>query len=144
VALERAPRGESVQLQLYLFWGGWDADGEVAYYEYVITDNEGGVFDPADTTGADKWRTVYSHDSTFTFSADLLADSSETDPENLNPVDFIRSHTFFIRAVDERGLASVKPAYRSFTARTLSPVVDILVPQSVAFNPTRSSLTIRN
>ena len=129
------PEGSVSNYTLHLFWGGWDPDGDIAYYEYAITDNEGGVFDPADTTGADKWRTVYSNDSTFTFSADLVADSSEADPENLTPVDFIRTHTFFIRAVDEGGLASVKPAYRSFTARTLSPVVDILVPQSVAFDP---------
>ena len=129
------PEGSVSNYTLHLFWGGWDPDGEVAYYEWVVTNNEGGVFDLADTTGADKWRRVYSNDSTFTFTADLLADSSQADPENLTPLDFVRTHTFFIRSVDDRGLASAKPAYRSFTSRTLSPVVDILIPQKVAYNP---------
>ncbi|UCH83273.1 MAG: hypothetical protein JSW50_12525, partial [Candidatus Latescibacterota bacterium] len=40
-----------------------------------------------------------------------------------------------IRSVDDDGLRSAKPAYRSFTARTLSPVVDILIPTQVAQNP---------
>ena len=129
------PEGSVSNYTLHLFWGRWDPDGEIARYEYAITNNEEGVFDPADTTGADKWRRVYSNDSTFTFTADVLSDSSQIDPENLTPVDFIRTHTFFIRAVDEKGLASVKPAYRSFTSRTLSPVVDILIPRQVAYNP---------
>jgi len=129
------PEGSVSDYTLHLFWGGWDPDGEVAYFEYSITNNDAGVFDPADTTGADKWRKVHCNDSTFVFSADVLADSSQTDPENLKPVDFIRTHTFFIRAVDERGLASVRPAYRSFTSRTLSPIVDIVIPRAVGFDP---------
>ena len=106
------PEGSVSEYTLHLYWGGWDPDGEISHYEWVVTNNEGGVFDPADTTGAGKWRRVYSNDSTFTFTADLLADSSQTDPENLTPVDFVRTHTFFIRSVDDKGLASVKPAYR--------------------------------
>lgn len=122
------PEGSVSKYTLQLFWGGWDPDGEIAYYEYCITDNEGGVFVPEDTTGADKWRKVYRNDSTFTFTADQLADSTVRDSKILESVDFIRSHTFFIRAVDEFGLASRLPAYRSFTARTLSPVVDVVIP----------------
>lgn len=129
------PEGTVSGYTLHLYWGGWDPDGEIAHYEWAVTNNEGGVFDPADTTGADNWRDVYSNDSTFTFTADILADSAGTDPENLEPVDFVRTHTFLVRAVDDRGLASVKPAYRSFTSRTLSPVVDITIPKKVAYNP---------
>ncbi|UCH84246.1 MAG: hypothetical protein JSW50_00740, partial [Candidatus Latescibacterota bacterium] len=129
------PEGTVSGYRLHLYWGGWDPDGEIIYYEYVITDNVGGVFDPADTTGADKWNRVYRNDSTFTFTADELADSAEIDWRTMEPVDFIRSHTFFIRAVDDRQLATVKPAYRSFTSQTLSPVVDVLVPVQVGQNP---------
>jgi hypothetical protein len=129
------PEGSVSRYMLQLFWGGWDPDGEIRYYEYAITNNEGGVFDPADTTGADKWGRVFRNDSTFMFTADLVADSTDLDPDNLQPIDFLRSHTFFIRAVDDRGLASAKPAYRSFTSRTLSPVVDITVPTTSAYNP---------
>lgn len=133
------PEGTVAKYTLHLFWGGWDPDGEVTHYEWTVTDNENGVFDPADTTGADKWRRVYSNDSTFTFTADTLADSTATNPDDLKSVDFVRNHTFFIRAVDAEGLASAKPAYRSFTARTLSPVVDILVPRKVGAQPSQTS-----
>lgn len=129
------PEGSFSRYTLQLYWGGWDPDGEIRYYEYAITNNEGGVFDPADTTGSDKWGRVFRNDSTFLFTADLVADSAGLDPNNLEPVDFLRSHTFFIRAVDDQRLASKKPAYRSFTSRTLSPIVDITVPTTSAFNP---------
>ncbi len=129
------PEGTVSAYTLHLYWGAWDPDGEVAYYEYVITNNTSGVFDPADTTGADKWLRVFSNDSTFMFTADILADSSETDFTDLRPYEYVRSHTFFVRAVDDEGLRSTKPAYRSFTARTLSPVVDVLIPRRTGFNP---------
>jgi hypothetical protein len=128
------PEGSLTRYTLQLFWGGWDPDGEIRHYEYAITNNEGGAFDPADTTGADKWGRVLRNDSTFTFSADLVADSTDLDPNNLGAIDFLRSHTFFIRAVDDQGLASAKPAYRSFTSQTLSPVVDVVVPVANGFN----------
>jgi len=131
------PEGTVANYTLHLFWGGWDPDGQVAYYEYAVTDNEDGVFDPADTTGADKWRRVFSNDSTFTFTADVLADSAGSNPDDLKAVDFVRNHTFFIRAVDMEGLASEKPDYTSFTARTLSPVVDIVVPRKVGAQPSQ-------
>ncbi|MEJ2720273.1 MAG: hypothetical protein P8181_03920, partial [bacterium] len=129
------PEGTVSNYTLHLYWGAWDPDGEVAYYEYAITNNLSGIFDPADTTGADKWHTVYSNDSTFMFTADVLSDSSETDFTDLRPYEYIRSHTFFVRAVDDEGLRSAKPAYRSFTARTLSPVIDILIPRRAGLNP---------
>jgi hypothetical protein len=126
------PEGMTVSYRLRFFWGGWDPDGEISHYEYAITDNDDGVFDPADTTGADKWHRVFANDSTFQFCADVLADSTVLQGGYLQPVDFVRSHSFFIRAVDDRGLASDRPAYRSFTARTLSPVVDIVIPTAFA------------
>ena len=121
------PEGETSRYMVHLYWGGWDPDGEVHYFEYAITDNDSGFFNPADTTGHDKWHRVFSNDSTFIFTADLLADSSDVNPP-LGPRIFIRSHTFLIRAVDQAGLASKNPAYRSFTARTLSPEIDVRIP----------------
>lgn len=125
------PEGTATKYRIQLFWGGWDPDGEIAYYEYAITDNETGTFDEADTTGADKWHRVVGNDSTFTFTADVWADSNETDLVSR----FERSHTFFIRAVDEQGMSSREPAYRSFTSWTLSPEVSILVPRAVGLTP---------
>jgi len=69
------------------------------------------------------------------FSADSLADSSGFDIDDLQPLEFTRPHTFFVRAVDDEGLSSIKPAYRSFTARTLSPEVEITTPIRTGFAP---------
>jgi hypothetical protein len=125
------PEGTAETYVVHLYWGGWDPDGEIAYYEFSITDNEYGVFDPVDTTGADKWTRVYSNDSTFTFTADQLADSNAQSLVTR----FQRSHTFFVRAVDTDGLPSVKPDYRSFTTWTLSPSVRIEIPRRRQLNP---------
>jgi hypothetical protein len=128
------PEGSTSKYTIQMFWGGWDPDGEIGHYEYAITNNDSGFFDPADTTGADKWYKVFSNDSLFTFTADQVADSSDIGGV-MEPIEFIRTHTFFIRAVDEEGLASTQPAYRSFTARTLSPVICITVPVYNGLNP---------
>lgn len=132
------PEGTVSKYTLHLFWGGWDPDGEIAFYEYIITNNESGVFDPADTTstpGDYKWKTVISNDSIFTFTADLVADSTAFADNELEPEEFRRSHTFFIRSVDEQGARAQKPAYRSFTSRTLSPIVNVLIPRRTLLNP---------
>jgi hypothetical protein len=128
------PEGTTSKYTIELFWFGWDPDGEIRYYEYCITDNDLGFFDPADTTGPDKWHKVFTTDSLFTFTADQVADSSDIG-DTMGPINFVRTHTFLIRAVDEEGLASVEPAYRSFTAWTLSPIIDVRIPTYNGFNP---------
>jgi hypothetical protein len=125
------PEGSVETYTVKMFWGGWDPDGEIAYYEYCITDNDDGPFDPADTVGTDNWGRVYSNDSTFSFTADVLADSNAASLT----AEFRRSHTFFIRSVDTQGLASERPAHRSFTSRTLSPEVEIKAPARATFGP---------
>ncbi|NIM19239.1 MAG: hypothetical protein GTO51_02560 [Candidatus Latescibacteria bacterium] len=125
------PEGSVWSYKVHFFWYGYDPDGNIRYFEFAITDNEDGAFDPADTTGSDKWHRTYVYDSVFTFTADEIADSSEIEWIT----EFTRSHTFFVRAVDDKGLASDIPAYRSFTARTLSPVADITDPPYNGYNP---------
>jgi len=125
------PEGTTEKYTVHMFWGGWDPDGEIAYYEFAITDNGDGPFDPADTVGAENWHQVVGNDSVFTFSADQLADTNTTSTISA----FTRSHTFFVRAIDEEGLTSLEPAYRSFTALTLSPRVIIDVPRKNGLNP---------
>jgi len=119
------PEGSTGTYTVTLFWGGWDPDGEIRYYEYLVTDNVTGVFNPSDTTGAD-WLPVVGNDSTFTFSADSLVEENPSDQK----ATFIRSHTFFIRAVDEDNARSKEPAYRSFTSRTISPEVRVTTPRA--------------
>ncbi len=132
------PEGSVRSYTVHLYWGGWDPDGEIDFYEYVITNNLTGVFDPVDTTstpGDYKWDRVNSNDSVFTFSADLIPDSTTIDFEGAHkPEEFRRSHTFFVRAVDRDGVRSTHPAYRSFTARTLSPTVFVNIPIASGLN----------
>lgn len=124
------PEGSTVHYQVHMYWGGFDSDGTVEYYEWAISDNGTGAFDPADTTGADKWHAIEVGDSIFHVSADQLADSASIGSNKMQPYEFRRSHTFFIRAIDNDGTPS-PVAYRSFTARTLSPTVNILFPKAV-------------
>ena len=119
------PEGSTGTYTVQLFWGGWDPDGEIQFYEYLVTDNVTGVFDPADTVGV-AWSPVVGNDSTFTFSADSLQDANPSSQKAI----FARSHTFFIRAVDEDHLRSAEPAYRSFTSRTISPEVRVTIPRA--------------
>jgi len=120
------PEGSVETYKVHLFWGGWDPDGEISHYEYYVTDNVTGVFNPAGVVDS-LWSPVVANDSTFTFSADALVDTLTTSQVS----EFTRSHTFLIRAIDEEGLRSTRPAYRSFTSRTLSPQVNILIPVRV-------------
>ncbi len=117
------PEGSTTRYDVRLYWGGWDPDGEIDHYEFLVTDNRAGVFDPTDLENG-VWAPVYRNDSLFTFTADQLADSLTTRQASV----FTRSHTFFIRAVDLEGAMSEEPAHRSFTARTLSPEVVVDVP----------------
>ena len=124
------PEGATSTYRVQMFWGGWDPDGEIDGYEYIVTDNETGTFDPADTVGVD-WSPVSGNDSTFTFSADQPVDTLNSERQ---VAAFTRSHTFFIRSIDMQGARS-SIAHRSFTSRTLSPEVKIDVPSRYALNP---------
>ena len=117
--------GSTTGYKVHFYWGGWDPDGEIAYFEFVIVDGAPFGFDRQDTTGLEKWTKTTVYDSTFSVTAD---DSSETVIINNNPYTrYDRTHTFFLRGVDKQGLRSV-PQYRSFTAWTLAPTVYIESP----------------
>ena len=90
------------------FWGGWDPDGDISHYEYLIIHNMTGVFVPIDSVGV-PWTSVIATDSTFT----LVSDSLET-PIATSTVDATRSYTFFVRAVDNENLRSIESGHRSF------------------------------
>lgn len=126
VWLSSGPVENSVtSYQVHFYWGGWDPDGEIDYFEFVVVDGDtttGFGFDQADTTGIDKWTRTYSHDSTFSVTAD---DSMSTEEINNNLYSrYQRTHTFFLRGVDLEGKRS-DAVTRSFTAWTLAPYVYI-------------------
>jgi len=124
------PEGTDSRYRVHLYWGGWDPDGQISRYEYLITDNTTGVFSPGDTVGV-RWSPVFANDSIFVFSADSLVDSTTTRLVTR----FERSHTFFLRAVDDQGARSREPVHRSFTAWTLSPTVRVTVPNQFELTP---------
>ena len=120
------PEGDTTSYKIKFSWMGNDPDGSVESYEYAMCDGSPGGFDPADTTGLDAWTKIYSTDSTFSFSA---TEGGEAVNAGVNrKSSFARKvHTFFIRAVDDKGMRSVA-AYRSFTAATLTPYAVITAP----------------
>jgi hypothetical protein len=84
---------------VHFFWGGWDKDGDITGFEYLIAQNPTGNFMPMDSVGV-AWLPVNANDSTFVF-----------EPDSLNTA---RSFTFLVRAVDDEGLRSRVPDHRSF------------------------------
>jgi len=114
-----------------IHWDGFDPDGESPTFEYVITNNVDGSFDPAQID-ASKWTATAKFSDTFLVSADMLTDSSSYDAAVLAPEEYSRAHTFLVNAVDAQGTRSVEPARRTFVSRTLSPEVDLLSPRAVA------------
>jgi hypothetical protein len=121
--------GDTTSYRIKFSWIGSDVDGRVEYYEYVLCDGDLTGFDPADTTGSDKWKRIVRTDSTFSFSADEEEDTTVYMGKNKYTVFCRKVHTFFIRAIDDRGARS-EAAYRSFTARTLAPYVVIDYPKN--------------
>jgi hypothetical protein len=96
------PEGSTVDNPVHFYWGGWDSDGSVWGFEYQLIPNPTGTFNPSDSVGV-PWAPVGGTDSTFT-----------AEPDSLNTA---RSFTFFVRTVDNEGLRSLQPAYRTFSIR---------------------------
>jgi hypothetical protein len=126
VRLTNGPiEGETTCYRVHFYWLGYDSDGTVAYYEYILVSGDPLGFDPADTTGVEKWTKTTETDRLFVVKADEF-DTMLT--INKNPyARFDRTHTFFIRSVDDLGKRSI-PVHRSFTAYTFAPYVYINFP----------------
>ena len=117
--------GDTTLYKVHFYWVGYDPDGTVEFFEYVVTSGDPAGFDPADTTGLDKWTATNHSDMMLKVSADEQGDYITI---NENPYTFYNKiHTLFVRAVDDLGMRS-KPAYRSFTAFTLAPHIFIREP----------------
>lgn len=121
------PEGDTTSYSIAFSWVGNDRDGTVVGYEFVIADGNPFGFDPADTTGADKWTGTQRTDSVFKFTADEVDGNITWGGKVFTQ--YSRTHTFFIRSIDDRGGRS-EAAYRSFTARTFAPYVIIESPRN--------------
>lgn len=126
VELTNGPiEGDSVQYNVHFYWLGDDPDGTIDHYEFVLVEGKPFGFNPVDTIGSDKWTRTILTDSTFVTTADEY-DKTVTINQSMYAI-YDKAHTFFIRAVDNRGAVS-EVAYRSFTAWTLAPHIFITDP----------------
>lgn len=131
VRLTNGPlEGDTTLYQVHFYWVGYDPDGIVERFEYVVVTGDPVGFDPADTTGLDKWIKTDKSDLVFKVSADSMGRNVTIDN---NPYTlYKRTHTLFVRAVDDDGLSS-RAAFRSFTAFTLAP--HIFINEPLQINP---------
>ena len=114
-----------VGYKVELSWLGEDRDGRVERYEFVICNGDPLGFNREDTTGLRRWTKTVRTDSVFKLAADQYDTTVTINGNQFSR--FKRTHTFFVRAVDNRGSRS-EPAYRSFTTWTLAPGVRIDFP----------------
>jgi len=134
--------------RVHFYWNGYDPDGRIAYFQYLITNDDvtGSLMvdDQIYETLASldyEWRNVVMHDSIFTVSADSIPEPVTADPDeelywydagdSLGRFRYRATHTFFLRAVDEEGLWDPTPVYLTFTATTIAPDVVIRHPGDV-------------
>ncbi len=133
----------NVNYRVRFYWNGYDPDGRVDHFEYLVTNDEvtGSLIidDDIYTTLAAlddaypqvdySWRSIEVHDTTISVTADSIPVAGA--PEDSlyfyggDRFLFRAHHTFFIRAVDELGAVSRIPAHRTFTATTIAPEVKI-------------------
>jgi hypothetical protein len=126
------------------YWSGYDPDGRVVKYQWKISNNgTNGIsiqdtltFDPVTGDTLNPWFETTATDSTFLVTADLP--NFPSDPAGL--VRSYQTHTFWVRAVDDKGAVDPSPAHVSFTATTLLPTVVLQGPNSVLGQNTAARL----
>jgi len=117
------------------FWTGEDTDGQLAGFQWKMSDNgTDGIslqdtltYDPATGDTLNPWIFTTSTDSTFLVTADLP--DFPGDPEGYDRS--YQTHSFWVRAVDEDGGVDPTPAYVSFNSTTLLPTVTVTGPLGV-------------
>ena len=133
----------NVNYRVHFYWNGYDPDGRVDHFEYMVTNDEVtgsliidediyatlAALDDAYPQVDYSWRSIEVHDTTISVTADSIpVAGTEEDSLYFYGGDrflFRAHHTFFIRAVDEDGDFSKVPAHRTFTATTIAPEVKI-------------------
>lgn len=115
-----------------LNWMGSDDDGFIAGYEWKISNNGNDGISPRDTLTVDpltgavlhRWRYTARNDTTLI----LLADQPDYPGDDPADPRSYRTHSFFIRAVDDKGAVDPTPAYVSFTSTTIVPECRVVYP----------------
>jgi hypothetical protein len=129
--------------RVHFFWNGYDPDGEVKYFQAIVTDDwitgsliiDENIAETLESLGYEWTDSIVSSDSLFVVEASQIPDPDNPDDaeyfygENDGRFLFFGQHTLFLRAVDEFGKPDPMPAHRSFTSTTIAPSVNILHPQ---------------
>ena len=116
-------------------WTGSDADGTIKGFQWKISDNGLDGISPRDTMTVDPLTGAVLHPWFYTTATDslfyVLADQPDF-PGDLNPEDpddpfnnsarSFRTHTLWVRAMDDKGAVDSSPAQMSFTSTTLVPI----------------------
>ena len=126
-------------------WTGSDPDGRVVGYQWKLSDNGVDGISPRDTltydplTGAEMnpWHFTAATDSTFV----VLADQADFPGDAVAPRSF-RTHSLFIRAVDDKGAVDPTPAYMTFTSTTLVPTARASFPGVGTSGPSTAPPTV--
>ena len=132
VSVTAAPisRADTTKFNFVIDWSGYDEDGRVDHFIYAI--------DPTLTDTL--WNSTTKNElNSIQKTADgtdscLFLATQPRFPNPNRPLDPVRGvdfHTFVIKAVDDRGLAS-EPSIRQFFAYTVAPTVTILSPRPSA------------
>ncbi len=126
--------GFSVQFN----WTGSDNDGRIKGYQWKISDN--GVdgisardtltFDPITGAELHPWHFTTATDSLFFVLADQegFEGDSEIPEEFSGQMRSFRTHTLFVRTVDEENAVDPSPAMISFTSTTIVPTIRVDFP----------------
>ncbi len=112
-------------------WTGSDPDGRIRGYQWKLSNNGTDGISPQDTLTVDPLTGAVLHPWNFTASTDstflVLADQAGFPGDTVDPRSF-RSHSLFIRAVDDKGAVDPTPAYISFTSTTIVPTCRVAFP----------------
>ncbi len=130
------PAGDTTSYDIEFHWTGWDDDGEVDYFEYIIDPPLEVILDPTGFVDTLTWETTDGYSGKFTFFAPDYDTTTIDEPDRdfRNPQIGLGYHIFAIRAVDDMGARSVinDSSWVAFTAATLCPKTRMKSPPPVA------------
>lgn len=112
-------------------WTGSDADGRIRGFQWKLSNNGTDGISPQDTLTVDPLTGAVLHPWNFTTGTDstflVLADQPDFPGDTLSPRSY-RSHSLFVRAIDDKGAVDPTPAYISFTSTTIVPISRVEFP----------------
>jgi len=124
---------------MHFYWDGYDHDGEIAGFQWRLSDNNtDGIsvqdtltVDPATGDTLNPWHQTCGTDTVLVVSGDLPGFPDDADLDPLDQRSF-QAHTLFVRAVDDQGGLDPTPAMISFTATTVLPRIRVNRPTDMS------------